>query len=244
MKIAAIIPSRYGSSRFEGKPLAPIAGVPMIQRVYQRIQQAGCITDIAVSTDDRRIHEVVTGFGGRCLITSNRCRTGSDRAAETAGLMALADDDIVVNIQGDQPLIAPETIEETVAPLLSQPSGMDIATAVCAMDNPAEIEDPGNVKAVFDRQGFALYFSRSPIPSAREKNTVFATYKHLGIYAYTKRFLDTYAALPDGVLEQIEKLEQLRALEYGHRIKVVTTGHDSPSVDTPEDIKRIEARLS
>ena len=243
MKIAAIIPSRYGSTRFAGKPLAPIAGIPMIQRVYDQVKQAICVTDIAVATDDRRIVEAVTRFGGNALMTSAACRSGTDRAAEAAKQMGLAPEDIVVNIQGDQPLIAPQTIDETLAPLLSDPD-LGMATAAFAIVDKQEITNPKDVKMVFDADGFALYFSRSPIPFARDKDTRFDTFKHLGIYAYTRRFLDIFTHLPNGVLEEIEKLEQLRALEHGHRIKTVVTRYDSPEVDIPEDIPRIEAMMA
>ncbi|MFZ5562571.1 MAG: 3-deoxy-manno-octulosonate cytidylyltransferase [Thermodesulfobacteriota bacterium] len=243
MRVAAIIPSRYGSTRFAGKPLASIAGVPMIQRVYEQTKQALCVTDIAVATDDRRIAEAVARFGGNPLMTSESCRSGTDRAAEAAAQLGLAPEDIVVNIQGDQPLIAPQTIDETVAPLLSDPD-LGMTTAAFAIVDKREITNPKDVKMVFDANGFALYFSRSPIPFARDKGTRFDTFKHLGIYAYTRRFLDIFTQLPNGVLEDIEKLEQLRALEHGHRIKVVITRHDSPEVDIPEDIPRIEALMA
>ncbi|MFO8048596.1 MAG: 3-deoxy-manno-octulosonate cytidylyltransferase [Desulfosudaceae bacterium] len=243
MKVTAIIPSRFGSSRFAGKPLAPIAGIPMIERVYERIRRTPCVTDIAVATDDRRIYEAVTSFGGNCLMTGDQCRSGTDRAAEAAAQLALSPDDIVVNIQGDQPLIAPETVEATISPLLYRPDDFAMTTAAFAIVNDRERVDPKDVKMVIDRAGFALYFSRAPIPFDRDGGGSFEMYKHLGIYAYTRRFLDIFASLDESPLEQIEKLEQLRALEYGYRIKVVVTRHDSPEVDLPEDIKRIEAQL-
>ncbi|MDY6906336.1 MAG: 3-deoxy-manno-octulosonate cytidylyltransferase [Thermodesulfobacteriota bacterium] len=242
-KVAAIIPSRFGSTRFPGKPLAPIAGTPMIQRVYQRVQQARCVTHIAVATDSQAIFDAVTAFGGNALMTSDQCRSGSDRAAEAAGHLDLDSDDVIINIQGDQPLIAPETIDETTAPLLDD-IDVEMTTAAFAIVNLQEITNPKDVKVVFDEKGMALYFSRSPIPQARDAGTLFTTYKHLGIYAYTKRFLDLFTHLPYGRLEDIEKLEQLRALEHGHGIKVVVTPHDSPEVDLPEDIARIEKTMA
>lgn len=242
MKIAAIIPARYESTRFPGKPLAPIAGVPLIRHVYNHVRQAPCITDVAVATDDQRIYDAVTGFGGNCLMTRTACRTGSDRAAEAAKQMDLAAGDIVVNIQGDQPLIATKTIEQTVAALLS-PVDFGISTPLFAINDEADINNTKNVKAVFDSGGFALYFSRSPIPFTRDPDTPVQVYKHLGIYAFTRGFLDLFANLPSGVLEEIEKLEQLRALEFGHKIKVVITPYDSPSVDLPEDIGHIESLM-
>ncbi|MEW6079295.1 MAG: 3-deoxy-manno-octulosonate cytidylyltransferase [Thermodesulfobacteriota bacterium] len=243
MRVVAIIPSRYESTRFPGKPLAPIAGVPLIKRVYDRVRLASCVTDIAVATDDERIFDAVAEFGGNCVLTPTECRTGSDRADEAARLLELAPDDIVVNVQGDQPLIAPETIEEAVAPLLS-PVDFGISTPVVAVSDEAEIRSIKNVKAVIDRGGFAIYFSRSPIPLVRDPGTPCTFYKHLGVYAFSRRFLGVYASLPSGVLEEIEKLEQLRALEYGYKIRVVVTRQDSPSVDLPEDIGHIEALLA
>lgn len=242
MKVAAIIPSRFGSTRFSGKPLAPIAGRPMIQRVYERVQQAACVTHIAVATDHQAIYDAVSAFGGNALMTSQQCRTGTDRAAEAAEKIGLEDEDIVINIQGDQPLIAPETIDETASLLLSDRS-VEMTTAAFAITDSREITNPKDVKVVFDGNGTALYFSRSPIPLARDADTRFDTYKHLGIYAYTKRFLAVFTRLPYGRLEDIEKLEQLRALENGFALKVVVTTHDSPEVDVPEDIPRIEEKL-
>lgn len=243
MKIVAIIPSRYESTRFPGKPLAPIAGRPLIQHVYNRVRQTPCLTDIAVATDDQRIYEAVMGFGGNCVMTPPECRTGTDRAAEAARLMGLEPGDIIVNVQGDQPLITPETIEKTVAPLLS-PVDFGVSTPIFAIDDESVINSGKNVKAVFDSGGFALYFSRSPIPFVRDQGTPVRIYKHLGVYAFSRRFLGLFASLPTGVLEDIEKLEQLRVLEYGYKIKVVISAHDSPSVDLPEDIRDIESRIA
>ena len=243
MRIAAIIPSRYESTRFPGKPLALIAGIPLIQHVYNRVRQASCLTDIAVATDDQRIYEAVMGFGGECVMTPAECRTGTDRAAEAARLMELEPGDIVVNVQGDQPLIAPETIEKTVAPLLS-PVDFGVSTPLFALDDEAAIKSGKNVKAVYDSGGFALYFSRSPIPFVRDPGTPVQIYKHLGVYAFSRRFLGLFASLPTGVLEDIEKLEQLRVLEYGYKIKVVISDQDSPSVDLPEDIRHVESLLA
>ncbi|MDY6824195.1 MAG: 3-deoxy-manno-octulosonate cytidylyltransferase [Thermodesulfobacteriota bacterium] len=242
MKVAAIIPCRFGSTRFSGKPLTPIAGTPMIQRVYERVQQAESITHTAVATDNETIFDAVAAFGGNALMTSEQCHSGTDRVAEAANQLNLATDDIVINIQGDQPLIAPETIDATAAPLLS---GIDaeMTTAAFAIVDSGEITNPKDVKVVFDNKAMALYFSRSPVPLGRDAETRFDTYKHLGIYAYTKRFLDIFTRLPYGRLEDIEKLEQLRALEYGYNIKVVVTPHDSPEVDLPADIPRIEEKL-
>lgn len=241
MKIVVMIPARYGSTRFEGKPLAKIFGKPMIQCVYERAAGAEMVDEVVVATDDDRIYRTVTGFGGRAMMTAPGNRSGTDRIAEAAGKMQLAEADIVVNIQGDQPLFHPSGIGQVAAPLMEDPE-LPMSTLAFRIVDPVEITNPKDVKVTFDRRGNALYFSRSPIPFGRDPDTVFDTYKHLGIYAYTKRFLDIFRNLPDGRLEHIEKLEQLRALEYGYPIRVVITEHDSPEVDIPQDIHRIEGR--
>lgn len=239
MKITAIIPSRYGSKRFEGKPLFPIAGKSMIQRVYERIEKAEILSEVLVATDDQRIFDAVSAFGGRVVMTSKTNRSGTDRVAEVAEKLGLAPDDVVINVQGDQPLLDPGSLEQVVSPFISE-SGIEMSTLAIAINTEAEIINPNNAKVILDVNGFALYFSRSPIPYALENTIHFETYKHLGIYAYTRRFLDTFRRLPQGRLEVVEALEQLRALENGHRIRVIVTEYDSPEVDCPEDIERIE----
>jgi 3-deoxy-manno-octulosonate cytidylyltransferase (CMP-KDO synthetase) len=243
MKIVAIIPSRYGSSRFDGKPLALICGKPMICHVYERTAQATQISDVFVATDDTRIFNTVKAFGGKALMTGEKNRSGTDRAAEAAEILRLAPEDIIVNIQGDQPLINPRCLDDVVIPLLNAPD-IGMTTLAFKIINPGEITHPKDVKVTFDCKGFALYFSRSPIPFGREPSTIFDTYKHLGVYAYTRHFLEIFRNLPEGRLENIEKLEQLRALEYGYKIKVIITDYDSPEVDLPSDIARIETLLS
>lgn len=243
MGTTVIIPSRYGSTRFDGKPLMPIAGKPMIQHVYERCVKADIADDVIVATDNKRIADEVRRFGGRAVLTSVENRSGTDRAAEAAAKIGLRDDDIIVNIQGDQPLVDPECINEVVEPFFTE-SRVDMSTLAFAITRKEEITSPKDVKVVFDDNGFALYFSRSPIPYDRDGGRVFDTYKHLGVYAYTFRFLEAFRNLPEGRLESIEKLEQLRALEHGHRIKVVMTTHDSPEVDLPEDVERIEGMLT
>jgi 3-deoxy-manno-octulosonate cytidylyltransferase (CMP-KDO synthetase) len=239
MKAIAIIPSRYGSTRFEGKPMARICGKPMIQHVYEAASRAGHIDDVVVATDDRRICDAVGMFGGRAIITSGKHRSGTDRAAEAAQKLGLTPEDIVINVQGDQPLIDPHCLDEVAAPLISDPA-LGMSTLAFRIVNPKEYLDPKDVKVVMDGQGDALYFSRAPIPFGRDKDEAFDSYKHLGVYAYRCSFLEVFLHLPMGRLEAIEKLEQLRALEYGHRIKVVVTAYDSPEVDLPSDISRIE----
>jgi 3-deoxy-manno-octulosonate cytidylyltransferase (CMP-KDO synthetase) len=241
MKTVVIIPSRYGSTRFEGKPLALISGKPMIQWVYERAAGAENVDTVVVATDDARIVSAVNRFGGNTILTDAENRSGTDRVAEAADKLNLAADDIVVNIQGDQPCIHPACIQEVTAPLRANPENQ-MSTLAFKIVRAEEITNPKDVKVTFDTLGNALYFSRAAIPFARDADTVFDTYKHLGVYAYTRRFLDIFRNLPDGRLENIEKLEQLRAMEYGYRIQVVITEHDSPEVDIPEDIPRIEAQ--
>lgn len=251
MKIVAIIPSRYGSTRFDGKPLALIAGKPMIRLVYERAIQAERISDVFVATDDQRIYDAVLAFGGKAVMTSAENRSGTDRVAEAAEKIGLDRDDIVVNVQGDQPVFNPACIDELVEPFFVEPD-LEISTLAFKIVNKDEITNPKDVKVTFDSKGFALYFSRSPIPFGRDfadlsacdaQAGTFDTYKHLGFYAYTRDFLETFRNLPQGRLEMIEKLEQLRALEHGHKIKVVVTGYDSPEVDLPGDIAKVEKGL-
>ena len=236
MKVVVIIPSRYGSTRFEGKPLAPICGRPMIQWVYERCSSCPWVDDVLVATDDARIREAVEGFGGRTVMTAAGHRSGTDRVAEAAA--GLPDDAVIVNVQGDQPLIHPESIKEVVTPFVEDDT-VQMSTLAYKIVDLREITDPKDVKVTFDASFNALYFSRSPIPFGRDADTVFDTYKHLGVYAYTHRFLKIFSTLPAGRLEEIEKLEQLRALEYGYPVRVVISRHDSPEVDLPEDIPRI-----
>ncbi|CAB5086527.1 3-deoxy-manno-octulosonate cytidylyltransferase (EC [Olavius algarvensis associated proteobacterium Delta 3] len=239
MDCFVIIPSRYGSTRFEGKSLALIKGTPMIEWVYRRVEQADHIANVVVATDDKRIVSAVSGFGGQAILTGSDARSGTDRVAEAVETMGLRPEDIVVNVQGDQPLIHPECIDEVIRPFLDEPD-VQMTTLAYRIQNEAEITNPKDVKVTFDRKGFALYFSRSPIPLARDRETVFDTYKHLGVYAYTRWFLETFRNLPEGRLEHIEKLEQLRVLEHGYPLRVVISAHDSPEVDLPEDITRVE----
>ncbi len=239
MKIAVIIPARYDSTRLPGKPLTVFNGKPMIQQVYERVSLSNAVTDVTVATDDQRIFDVVCGFGGNAVMTGKENRSGTDRVAEAAEKMHLGLDDIVVNIQGDQPKVHPQHLLDVVSPFKTEP-GTTMSTLAFRIVRKGEITNPKDCKVTFDSRGYALYFSRSPIPCARDANLIFDTYKHLGIYAYTKRFLDKFKNLPEGRLEAIEKLEQLRAIEYGYQIKVVITKYDSPEVDLPEDIPRIE----
>jgi 3-deoxy-manno-octulosonate cytidylyltransferase (CMP-KDO synthetase) len=239
MKLIALIPARYGSSRFPGKPLADICGQPLIQRVYEQARQVQELDDLWVATDDERIFACVTGFGGRALMTRADHLSGSDRLAEAAHLLDLAWDDIVVNIQGDQPLFPLDLIGQLAAPLKRNPEAV-MVTAARQLSDPAAAADPNLVKVVFDRQGRALYFSRSSLPYWREGGQPYF-YRHLGLYAYRVSFLQEFVHLPPGRWEEAEKLEQLRALEHGFPIHVVETEGDTLEVDTPTDLARAAA---
>ncbi len=241
-KIVCIIPSRYESSRFPGKPLADLLGKPMIQHVYERVMKSALVSLAAVATDDRRIYDAVTTFGGRAVLTAAVHPSGTDRIHEAATLLGLADEDIVVNIQGDQPLFNPAQIEEVASPLRGDPA-IPMSTLIYRIVREEEIGHPHAVKTVCDHQGFALYFSRATIPFVRDRDKTADYYKHHGIYAYRRHFLRTFSTLPVGKLERLEALEQLRALEYGYKIKVVETIHDSVEVDTPAELARVRAIL-
>ncbi len=243
--VVAIIPARYDSNRFKGKPLAKIAGKPMIQHVVERARQVELLSRVVVATDDERIADCVSSFGGEYVMTRSDHVSGSDRLAEAAERLGISEHDVVVNIQGDQPLFPPEVVEQVARPLLDDPA-LPMSTLIYKIVREEEINDPNHVKTVFDRDSHALYFSRSPIPFQRNPDdTISPTYyKHLGFYAYRKGFLLTFVALPEGEWERFEKLEQLRALEYGYKIKVILTPHDSIEVDTPEDLRRVEAFLA
>lgn len=238
----AVIPARFGSSRLGGKPLVNIAGKPMIQRVFEQSQKSSVVTRTIVATDDERIVSAVKAFGGEALMTPDTCRSGTDRVAETAKMLGAAAEDIIINIQGDQPVFDPRSLDDLIRPFDQNP-GLAMSTLAYKIQNPREITDPKDVKVVFNRQGFAMYFSRAQVPFPRDGQTGVDYYKHLGFYAYTKAFLDRIVTLDSGACEQVEKLEQLRVLEYGFPIKVAVTPYDSPEIDLPEDIERVEAIL-
>ncbi len=241
----AIIPARYGSTRFPGKSLALIEGKPMVQWVYERTKQSRLVTRVIVATEDERIRKAVLEFGGEAVMTSPDHATGTDRIAEVAGALTC---DIVVNVQGDEPLIHPDMIDEALAPLVHDAS-IQMGTVCKKIEEHGEAVDPNVVKVVFDKDGFALYFSRAPIPWDRDRWTGKRSledldpagnmYKHIGLYVYRRDFLLRYAKMPQTPLEAVEKLEQLRALESGHRIKTVVTGHESFGVDIPGDLSKI-----
>ena len=235
--IVGVIPARYGSSRFEGKVLADIAGKPMIQWVYERARQSKTLDELFVAVDDPRVQSVVEGFGGKAIRTEAHHKSGTDRIAEVVEKMMA---DIIVNIQGDQPLIDPNMIDEAVQPMIDNPE-IKMSTLKREIEED-EFDDPGVVKVVVDENDFALYFSRSLIPYPRYDENMRA-YEHVGLYVYRKDFLLEISKMPQGYLEKIESLEQLRVLEKGHKILVVETKMDKAagiSVDTPEDLERVE----
>lgn len=235
METVIIIPARYESSRFPGKPLALIQGLPMIGQVILRARKIPGISRVAVATDDLRIAESAIAFKAEIVMTRQDHRSGTDRVAEAAGQMHLSAETLIVNIQGDQPLFPVESVSDLIARHQTHPEWL-MSTLIYRITNPAEIPDPKHVKTVFDHSGKALYFSRSPIPCYRDGDENQSYYKHLGIYAYTMTFLQTFARLPSGLLESAEKLEQLRALESGYPIQVIESPQDSFEVDTPVDL--------
>ena len=246
MKIIAFIPARYHSTRFfgESKPLEPIENDrPMIQYVYERATECADLSDVFVATDDERILNRVQAFGGKAVITKKNHPSGTDRVAEAAQKMGLVNEDLVINIQGDQPIFEPISISVMIKPLLED-QNIPMSTLMFPIRVKKDVQNPFNIKVVTDEEGFALYFSHSPIPCYRDGGPGQIHYKHLGFYAYRMDFLKKFASLPVGVLESAEKLEQLRALENGFKIKVVESPFDSPEVDTVQDIKRVKALLA
>jgi 3-deoxy-manno-octulosonate cytidylyltransferase (CMP-KDO synthetase) len=241
MKIIALIPARYGSTRFPGKPLAPILGKPLIQRVYEQARIIPELDAVWVATDDPAIRAGVESFGGQAVMTRDDHPCGSDRLAEAAALLGLAPDDLVINIQGDQAVFPPELIQQLAAALKQDPQGV-MATPARRVDNLELALNPNVVKVVFDQRRRALYFSRSPLPYWRDGQSPYF-YKHIGIYAYRVDFLQKFVTLPPGRWEDAEKLEQLRALEHGWPIHIVETTGDTMDVDTPEDLRQVEAYL-
>jgi len=237
-QIVGIIPARYDSKRLPGKPLVLIQGRPMIQHVYERASKAASLQRLVVATDDPRIQEAVTNFGGETLMTSPDHASGTDRVAEAARQLLLPDDAIVVNIQGDEPLVQAEMID-SLAQILQKNIDVPMATLAYPDTDRNDLLDPDVVKVVLDSKGRALYFSRSPIPAVRDESSPPPYYKHLGFYGYRNGFLQEFTKLSPGVLEKLEKLEQLRALEHGFSISVVITPSDSISVDTVEDLARV-----
>lgn len=239
MKTLGIIPSRYGSSRFPGKPLAILAGKPLVAWVVDAVKKAKSLDDVIVATDDARIVEAVEAYGGKAVMTPSALPSGTDRIACAAGVFD--DDDILVNIQGDEPLIDPALVDRLVA-RMKESTKWDMATAVTPIRSASDLAAKTVVKVVLDRDDGALYFSRCPIPCDRDKEPDIGGglyVRHLGIYAYRGGFLKKYIAEPPCALERTEKLEQLRALWMGGKIAVIRTEDDGVGVDTPEDAVRV-----
>ncbi|NLF31448.1 MAG: 3-deoxy-manno-octulosonate cytidylyltransferase [Planctomycetes bacterium] len=232
MTTVAIIPARLGSTRLPGKPLLRRTGKYLIQHTVEQACQARRLDRVLVATDDQQIADACASFGAECLMTRADHRTGTDRLAEAACLLGLADDDVIVNVQGDEPEIPPACIDDLVD-LLAR-TGTPMATLATPI-GPEQARDPNRVKVVFDLRGLALYFSRSVIPFDRDRTEPVEYYQHLGIYAYRAAFLQTYAALDQTPAERAEKLEQLRALQHGHAIAVGTVLYDGAGIDTPAD---------
>jgi 3-deoxy-manno-octulosonate cytidylyltransferase (CMP-KDO synthetase) len=234
-KILGVIPARFASTRFPGKVLANISSKPMLQHVYERASQARYLTSTIVATDDDRVYQAARSFGARVRMTRSDHLSGTDRVAEVA---SAENAEIVVNIQGDEPLIDPNAIDTAILPVAQEPE-IVMATLKKKIEIAREINDPNVVKVVTDRDGDAIYFSRCPIPYYREGAG--EHFKHIGLYVYRSDFLLSYSTLPVGPLERAERLEQLRALENGFRIRVVETEYESLGVDTPEDLERVAA---
>ena len=241
MKILGVIPARYGSVRFPGKALAILCGKPMIQHVWENASASKKLDKLLVATDDRRILEKVESFKGEGVMTSSELVCGTDRVWEAAKKFPA---EIIVNIQGDEPLVKPEMIDELAEELLRDPEAQ-MATPRFSVRTSDGYRRSNVVKVVTDQEGWALYFSRSPIPACKEADAVPPIwYKHLGLYAYRREILEQFVKWPASVLEMTEGLEQLRALEHGVRIKVLDSPHDTVGVDTPDDLKRVEEMLS
>jgi 3-deoxy-manno-octulosonate cytidylyltransferase (CMP-KDO synthetase) len=240
-----VIPARFAATRLPGKPLVVLDGKSMIQRVWERAREASKVSKVIVATDDQRIVQAVTDFGGEAVLTRAEHRSGTERVAEVAAAPSRKGEEIFVNVQGDEPLIEPEAIDTAIEAIESD-GEVSIATLMVPITRPADIMDPNIVKVVLDFDDNALYFSRAPIPWVRDRNTaaVHAQHmKHLGLYAFRRTALLDFPTLPLGDLERVEQLEQLRWMENGYKIRVAETEHDSVSVDVPEDVTRVEQLL-
>lgn len=239
MKVLCVIPARYASTRLPGKPLKLIAGKPMIQHVYEQAKKAAKPAEVLVAVDDRRVYDVVRAFGGKAVMTREDHPNGTSRLAEVAE--QCPDVDVIINVQGDEPMIPPEIIDRLAEAFEAEPD-LKMATMKVRMDE-SEYDDPSAVKVVTDKNGYALYFSRSLMPYPRNKTEKFQVYKHVGIYAYTRDFVLEYAAMAPTPLEQVESLEQLRVLENGYRIKVLESDFKGVGVDTQADLDAVNKLL-
>ncbi len=244
-QVIGVIPARYASQRLPAKPLVNLLGKPMVQRVYEQAKKAGLLSRVLVATDDARIADTVRGFGGDVILTAPEIKSGSDRVAAVA---AQCEGDIFLNIQGDEPLIAPEMIDQAARILIDDPDA-HVGTLAKKITSVDELHNPGIVKVVVDKNLFALYFSRSVIPFVRDEAETArwlgkrTFYKHIGLYVFRRKFLLGFSKLTESGLEQSEKLEQLRILENGYRIKVGFTEYDSIPIDTQADVERVVAIL-
>ncbi len=238
-RIICVIPARYESTRFPGKPLALICGKPMIQRVWERAKKVKLIDEVIIATDDKRIFDKAVSFGAKAVMTSPECKSGTDRIAQAVRNIKCS---IVINLQGDEPLISPDIISNTIKRILKDTQAV-VSTPVCLVDETENLSDTNSAKVVFDKNHYALYFSRSIIPNSTryEKSKAGLYYKHIGLYVYKSDFLKKFVKLKESSLENTEKLEQLRILENGYKIKVVIVKKEnSVPVDRPEDIKAVE----
>ncbi|MEA3489738.1 MAG: 3-deoxy-manno-octulosonate cytidylyltransferase [Candidatus Omnitrophota bacterium] len=252
MKIVAVIPARWSSTRLKGKVLADINGKPMVQHVWERVKKAHDVDEIVVAVDKERVFRAVESFGGRAIFTSPEQPTGTARVAEVASTV---DADVYINVQVDEPLVHPMMVDE-LAQVFEYERNIQMATLIKRIHRKEEIADPGVVKCVVDRKGFALYFSRSAIPYVKRgaphlsgdeadlEDISGRYFKHVGIYSYTKDFLFTYTNLPKSTLELDENLEQLRVLEHGYKIKTVETRYETVGVDTQEDLEKVREILA
>ena len=246
MKIVAVIPARWSSTRLKGKVLADINGKPMVQHVWERVKKAHDVDEVVVAVDKDKVKKAVEAFGGRAIYTSPEQPTGTARVAEVVNSI---DADVYINVQADEPLVHPLMVDE-LAQVFEYERNIQMATLIKRIHSRDEVYDPNVVKCVVDRKGFALYFSRSPIPYVRgssgeasQEEISGRYFKHIGIYSYTKDFLFTYLNLPKSTLEADEKLEQLRVLEHGYKIKTIETRYDTIGVDTQEDLDRVREVL-
>ena len=241
IRIVGIIPARWGSTRFPGKPLHPIAGKALLQRVWERSRRASALDEVIIATDDMRIAEAAFTWGAEVSLTSAKHQSGTDRIAEVAAKMQGVSH--VLNIQGDEPMVEPRLLNQ-LARRMSKDPAIEMITAVHPFSDPADAQSPHQVKAVLDRQGRALYFSRQPIPYPRDITTPIRYLRHQGVYGFRRDLLLRFVRWQPSPLEKAEALEQLRALENGVNIHVIVTQSGSPGVDTPEDAQALERQLS
>ena len=238
MKVIAIIPARFDSTRFPGKPLAKLGNKYIIQHVYEQAQKSGLFTEVIVGTDDQRIFEAVNGFGGKVTLTSKRHKSGTDRVAEVCNKMSCCKDaDVIINVQGDEPFITKEPLRK----LIEAFDDSEVMVASLMHEANTDIENRNIVKVVCDENNNALSFSRSPIPHVRTSKTGY--FKHIGVYAFRRKTLFEFIKLPESKLEKLEKLEQLRLLENGFKIKMVLTSYKGIGIDTPQDLEKAEKMI-